>query len=83
MEQRKINLEEILYDFVYSKTDIRNLKEQIECEKNAMLETCRQILELATENAHSIALPMTETGVLRYLEVDKQSITNTIKQVEY
>lgn len=78
----KINLDEILYNHVYSKTDIRNLKEQIELTKEAMLDFGKQLLELAAENAEGEVLPMTGTGVIKYGKVNKQSILDTIKQIE-
>lgn len=48
-----------------------------------MLEFGKQLLELAAENAKGKPFPMNKTGVIKYSDVDKQSITSTIKQVEY
>ena len=45
MSERKINLEEILNNCVYIDDEIKPMV------KNAMKEACRQILELAAENA--------------------------------
>lgn len=94
MSERKINLEEILYTHVYSKLNIKDLKEQIECEKSAMLEFGKQLLELAAENAKLIK----DGTIYRndYFELNrnnpyasssdvhvyKQSILDTINQVE-
>lgn len=87
MSERKINLEEIWSKYEkFSK--VPNLPGAIDLgyfkpTVNAMmLEFGKQILELASENARGKILLMTETGVLNYSEVDKQSILNTIKQIE-
>ena len=64
---QKINLEEILNDCAYVDDDIKpNIK-------NAMKEAVRQALELAAENAEICE---------ELFIVDKQSILNTINQVE-
>ena len=90
MSERKINLEEILLQNhfhildtlknVYSPdTYTKNMYERL---INGINDICKQLLELAAENAIGKILPMTETGVLNYSEVDKQSILDTIKQIE-
>lgn len=48
-----------------------------------MIEFGKQLLELASKNAKGKPFPMNKTGVIKYSDVDKQSITSTIKQVEY
>lgn len=96
MSERNINLEEILQKHIrFMLEDNGKTIEQskylsdkiIKDEdfvyiKNAMKEACKKILELATENAKGKPFPMNETGVIRYTEVNKQSILDTIKQVE-
>lgn len=79
MSERKINLEEILTQGFNGKYwDV-----PFEPCKRAMLEFGKQLLELAAKNAKTY----TETYCSPYKEewdkiVDKQSILNTIKQVE-
>lgn len=77
MEERKINLEEIAQNIVpLGAIGNINFKRGI---LEAMKEACRQTLELAAENA----------GAWCYAEgnepeygVDKQTILNTINQIE-
>lgn len=80
MSERKINLEEILNDCVYIDDEIKPMV------RNAMREACRQILELAAENAevdeHEVAESIHGGPGYTYYEVDKQSILNTINQIE-
>lgn len=95
MSERKINLEEILSkEFegisLLSTTNAREVT--LNAIKNAMLEFGKQLLELASENAYIevdsknegdtyitiIAGESCET----YIELNKQSILDTIKQVE-
>ena len=82
MSSDKINLEEILKKelilIVFGGSPELTFNATIK----AMKEACRQTLELAAENARGKILPMTKTGVLNYSEVDKQSILDTIKQIE-
>ena len=75
MSERKINLEEILN----KELNILSISvEQIEKSAlKAMKEACKQVLELAAENA---TYDFTENG--RGIYVDKQSIIDTINQVE-
>lgn len=76
MSKRKVNLEEIFMGTSLCRriTD----RDDIEVIKIIAKEACRQVLELASENAEVIILSYTHGDV----EVDKQSITNTINQVE-
>jgi len=83
MSERKINLEEILLvniKKVY--TELKPVEDFCQRDRiisiNAMKEACRQIVELVAENAE-----------LNYGEdegqcitIDKQSILDTIKQIE-
>ena len=86
MSERKINLEEILLEemdkFRLSFPDenlysTEQIKESLELPyfKAAMKEACRQTLELAAENAETIWGQMV-------VKVNKQSILNTINQIE-
>lgn len=83
MSERKINLEEILKRF--SHVDHGAVEDFWFTENviKAMKEACRQTLELAAENAKictdTMCSPYREDWV-KY--VDKQSILDTIKQVE-
>lgn len=82
MSSDKINLEEILkkelIPIVFGGSPELTFNATIK----AMKEAYRQTLELAAENAKGKPFPMNETGVIRYAEVNKQSILDTIKQVE-
>ena len=79
MEERKINLEEILNSHLKFSSALPIVGINKHFVILAMKEACRQTLELAAENA----------GAWCYAEgnepeygVDKQSILNTIKQIE-
>ena len=72
MLERKINLEEILNNCVYIDDEIKPMV------KNAMKEACRQVLELAAENAEITINSIEDLKLI----VDKQSIFNTINQIE-
>ena len=74
MSERKINLEEILN----KELNILSISvEQIEKSAlKAMKEACKQVLELAAENA---TYDFTENG--RGIYIDKQSIIDTINLV--
>ena len=78
MSERKINLEEILKRF--SHVDHGAVEDFWFTENviKAMKEACRQTLELAAENAEAHG---SSCGFGSYW-VDKQSILDTIKQVE-
>lgn len=72
---KKINLEEILNKFCIVEGYIYPVRDL----KDSMKEACRQVLELAAENADVIVYSQ---GALGQCNVDKQSILNTINQVE-
>jgi hypothetical protein len=80
---KEINLEEIIQQCIGIRPGAKNTTpmDYYEC-KFVMKELAKQLLELAAENAMGEALPMTETGVLRYGKVDKQSILDTINQIK-
>ena len=78
MSERKINLEEILQDFgIYNNSTHPNeeIREKYLIIVAVMKEACRQTLELAAENAETIWGQMV-------VKVNKQSILNTINQIE-
>lgn len=82
MSEEKINLEEIIKEELYNKHLYFNKTNTVQI-KNICLEFGKQLLELAAKNAKTY----TETYCSSYKEewdkiVDKQSILNTIKQVE-
>jgi len=84
MSERKINLEEILQDcWITTLDNSKEVHAPTEDVKLAMIEFGKQLLELAAENAKiytdTMCSPYREDWV-KY--VDKQSILNTIKQVE-
>lgn len=85
MSERKINLEEILQKHIKSSIESERHK-STDSVINAMREACRQILELAAENAevdeHEVAESIHGGPGYTYYEVDKQSILNTINQIE-
>lgn len=78
MSERKINLEEILNDCVYIDDEIKPMV------KNAMKEACRQIIELAAENAKIINgfKSVKDYYGPEVKIIDKQSILDTIEQIE-
>ena len=77
MKERKINLEEIINTLPSVCIGYKNSI------KDAMKEACRQTLELAAENADTEKEILHESGVLKSVGVvDKQSILNTINQIE-
>ena len=82
MSEEKINLEKIIKEELYNKHLYFNKTNTVQI-KNICLEFGKQLLELAAENAKTY----TETYCSPYKEewdkiVDKQSILNTINQVE-
>ena len=88
MSERKINLEEILLQNhfhildtlknVYSPdTHNKNMYERL---MNGINDICKQLLELAAENATADLFETDDS--LGEIIVNKQSILNTIKQVE-
>ena len=80
MSEKKIKLEEILKNelipIVFSNSPEMTFNATI----RAMKEACKQVLELAAENA-TAGLFETDDS-LGEIIVNKQSILNTIKQVE-
>jgi hypothetical protein len=92
MSKRKINLEETLEKHVkvveYDKSGLGHFKDLVNGTEvfdiiTAMKEAIRQSLELAAENAETEREITSESGVLRQIGiVDKQSILNTINQIE-
>ena len=91
MLERKINLEEILLQNhfhildtlknVYSPdTYTENMYERL---INGINDICKQLLELAAENANLIEYNTNNTAFIAHnMGVNKQSITDTIYQVE-
>ena len=81
MSEKKINLEEILN----KELNILSISvEQIEKSAlKAMKEACKQVLELAAENANLIEYNTNKTAFTAHnMGVNKQSIIDTINQVE-
>ena len=84
MSERKINLEEIFNIYMFEEFDADKHESYI----SAMKEACRQTLELAAENAdvkaisEMISIPNGADFNIQKMVVNKQSILNTIKQVE-
>lgn len=77
MSERKVNLEEIFMGTSLCRriTD----RDDIEVIKIIAKEACRQVLELASENVEHKWCERTDTELF---DIDKDSITNTINQVE-
>lgn len=75
MSERKVNLEEIMQQHVDPHCFAR--KGCYEAVIDAMKEACRQVLELASENAQC---DFDEGGCTEF--VNEKSITDTINQVE-
>ena len=96
MEEKKINLEEIIEDELYNRHLYFNKINNIQI-KNICLEFGRQLLELAAENAiltlnededYSFLesfpknLGFEYEGIYNLVTINEQSILDTIKQVE-
>lgn len=80
MTERKINLEEILQDYYLITLDNRKeIHAPIEDVKSAIIEFGEQLLELAIENVNAYIGYSADDPIVM---VDKQSILDTIKQVE-
>ena len=86
---KKVNLEEILNKHfnLYTAYSVKNREGKLvnvvdkEGALKAMKEACRQVLELAAENAELDSEDENDmTGVI--VSVNRQSITDTINQVE-
>lgn len=88
MSERKINLEEILKLFLTVEAmKLNNPDYTFNMVLSAMKEACLKTLELAAENAETITKNIEYRGVraggyYAIEVVDKQSILNTIKQIE-
>lgn len=89
MSGKKINLEEIMQDYVDPHCFLKTKCYEHVIE--AMKETIRQVLELAAERAKIVPCNCPIEGKTsiemslkdgRYVIVDKQSILNTINQIE-
>ena len=79
--KKEVNLEEIFMGTSLCRriTD----RDDIEVIKIIAKEACRQVLELAAENADTEKQIVSEIGIPKRIGVvDKQSITNTINQVK-
>ena len=73
MSERKINLEEIFKK--QNPTDTGTIPDWV---RDLCIEACRQTLELAAENAKLYFTDLEQTEV----DIDEQSILNTINQIE-
>ena len=93
MSERKINLEEILQDYYLITLDNRKeIHAPIEDVKSAIIEFGKQLLELASQNAEcklkikiECNKSQLENGFVfgtNAIIINKQSILDTIKQVE-
>ena len=80
----EINLEEILQDcWITTLDNSKEVHAPIEDVKLAMIEFGKQLLELAAENAKLIDYSTHKTAFTAHnMGVDKQSILDTIKQIE-
>ncbi len=78
MQEKRIKLEEILNKFCIVEGYFCPIRDY----KDAMKEACRQTLELAAENARIMNHIPNEEDDREYKEVSKQSILNTINQIE-
>ena len=83
--EKKIKLEEILQDcWITTLDNSKEVHASTEDVKLAMIEFGKQLLKLATENAET-KIDYVSTGEYSGYEriiVDKQSILDTIKQIE-
>ena len=75
----KINLEEIFDSYSETDCDYCYTKESI---LFSMKMACQKLLELAAENAKMKLLIDEENDIIEEATIDKQSILDTIKQVE-
>ena len=81
-ERRKISLEEIFNKHLASRTKLEVDYDDYEFIKRAMYEACKQVLELAAENAEVNSTETSDDSSGFISEVNKQSILDTINQVE-
>ena len=85
MSERKINLEEIIKEELYNKHLYFNKMNTVQI-KNICLEFGKQLLELAAENA-DYGVYQNDDGQEPWIHesnifIDKQSILDTINQIE-
>ena len=84
MSERKINLEDLLIN--HCNNNMLHWINEAEYRKSflldAMKDAIKQALELAAENATIIEHQATEYDDRVYKEVSKESILNTINQIE-
>ena len=81
MLDKKINLEEIIENELYNKHLFFNKTNPVQI-KNICIEFGKQLLELAAENAEMILLVDEENDIIEEASINKQSILDTINQVE-
>ena len=83
MSERKINLEEILKRKLIPTVYADNSELTFNATIQAMREACLQILKLAAENAECEEGAIVDLGFeIISASINKDSILNTIKQVE-
>jgi hypothetical protein len=81
--EKQINLDEILKSYLTLEAMRANNSDYTyNMVLAAMKEACRQTLELAVENAEMTLLIDEENDIVQEATIDKESILNTIKQVE-
>jgi len=84
MSDKKINLESIIKEHCYTEFDRVSGDEVVSSRLEAVLiaiqEICRQVLELAAENAEATFERLDETHSVPFVKME--SILNTIKQIE-
>ena len=82
MSKRKINLEEIK-QLIFDKHQVQYDNYDMSVFDDCILEFGKQLLELAAENANLIEYNTNKTAFTAHnMGVNKQSITDTIYQVE-
>ena len=80
---KKINLEEILNQHLKYKIVLELDDDDLMLIKVAMKDACNQVLELAAENAEISRSDWNhDSQIYETEEVNKQSILNTINQIE-
>jgi len=81
MKQKKINLEEVI-DNICSVSEIQVNDYDVLSMRKIIIEFGKQLLELAAENAKMTLLVDEENDIIEEVNIDKQSILDTIKQIE-
>lgn len=80
---KEVNLEEILKSYLTIETMLANNPDYtFNMVLSAMKEACRQVLELAAENATMTMLIDDENDIVEEASINKQSILDTINQVK-